>query len=71
MKNLLTLELPPEFIDLCEQYGTTPEQALRWYIADLCGLATFPVSNPRGYAAGTHDDRLNARAHFHHEPHSL
>lgn len=36
MKTWITLELPPEFIELCRQDDVQPETVLRGFIGDLC-----------------------------------
>ena len=46
-KNKLTIELPIEFIELCEADGVTPEIVLRGFIADLAGIHNW-AANPRG-----------------------
>jgi hypothetical protein len=32
------VRLPPEFIELCTSDGTTPDEVLRGFVADLCSL---------------------------------
>ena len=60
-----TIELPDEFLLLCEQYGLTPQAALRGFIADVCGIKNYS-SNPRqdGYCSNGSDEREQARAYF-------
>jgi hypothetical protein len=36
--NLLLVEVPPQFIALCEASGASPEAALRGMAAMVCGL---------------------------------
>ena len=58
MANEVTIQLPAEFVDLCQRDGTTPETVLRGFIADLCGLESL-VSDPRadGYNSHGSDER--------------
>jgi hypothetical protein len=42
----ITLELPPEFVELCEGDGVAPKQVLRDFIADLCGAKLMRPSQP-------------------------
>lgn len=54
MKTWITLELPPEFIELCRQDDVQPEAVLRGFIADLCidnDLRTDGYGNNGGEAA--------------------
>jgi hypothetical protein len=64
-KHRLTLDLPPEFIALCEADGVTPEIVLRGFIADLCGLMNWQA-NPRadGYSSNGSDERHMAQAYY-------
>ncbi|MDE3010837.1 MAG: hypothetical protein KGI67_08120 [Pseudomonadota bacterium] len=61
----LTIELPPEFIALCEQDKIAPEVVLRGFIADLCSIMSWQ-SNPRtdGYSSNGSDERTYARAYY-------
>ena len=36
--NVLLVEVPPQFIALCESSGVSPQAALRGMVAMLCGL---------------------------------
>ena len=65
MKHPLTLELPEEFIALCERDGTTPETVLRGFIADLAGIISW-VDAPRddGYYSNGSDERDMAYAYY-------
>jgi hypothetical protein len=65
MKKTITLELPEEFINLCQEDDTTPEAVLRGFIADLCGIMNWQ-SNPRpdGYSSNGSDERLMAREYY-------
>lgn len=61
----LTIELPPEFIELCQDDGVTPETVLRGFIADLCGIINWQAS-PRddGYSSNGSDERGIAQAYY-------
>lgn len=65
----LSLDLPDEFLLLCEQYGLTPDQALRGFIADVCGIVNY-VNNPDcpprmdGYNSNGSDERDMADSYF-------
>ena len=61
----VTFDLPNEFLLLCEQYGLTPVEALRGFIADVCGIENY-IANPRedGYNSNGSDERQMARAYF-------
>lgn len=54
----LTIELPPEFVELCQGDGVTPETVLRGLIADLCGIMNWQA-RPRddGYNSNGSDER--------------
>lgn len=60
-KNKLTLELPAEFVELCETDGVTPETVLRGFIADLAGIVSWQA-DPRqdGYSSNGSDERQMA-----------
>lgn len=64
-KHKLTLELPAEFVELCETDGVTPEIVLRGFIADLAGIMNWQAS-PRqdGYSSNGSDERMMARAYY-------
>ena len=61
----ITLDLPPEFIELCEADGTTPETVLRGFIADLAGIINW-ADNPRNddYCSNGSDERDMAYAYY-------
>lgn len=65
MKQRITLDLPPEFIELCQNDKTDPETVLRGFIGDLCGIVNF-LANPRedGYGSNGSDEREMARAYY-------
>lgn len=64
-KHKLTLELPAEFVDLCEADGVTPETVIRGFIADLAGIMNWQA-NPRqdGYSSNGSDERMMAQAYY-------
>jgi hypothetical protein len=64
-KNQLNIELPAEFIELCEADGVTPEIVPRGFIADLCGIHNY-VSAPRqdGYSSNGSDERSMAQDYY-------
>ena len=64
-KNKITLELPVEFIELCEADGVLPETVLRGFIADVAGIHNWVV-NPRadGYNSNGSDERSMAQAYY-------
>ena len=41
--NVLLVEVPPQFIALCEASGASPQAALRGMAAMLCGLRRPPA----------------------------
>lgn len=65
MKSTITLELPPEFLELCETDQVAPEIVLRGFIADLCNITSF-VNKPRTdhYNSNGSDERLMAREYY-------
>ena len=63
--NRITLELPPEFIALCQADGIEPAVVLRGFIADLCEIVSWH-SAPRadGYSSNGSDERGMAREYY-------
>jgi hypothetical protein len=61
----VTIELPAEFIRLCERDQVKPEVVLRGFIADLCGLISW-ANDPRpdGYCSNGSDERDYAAAYY-------
>lgn len=59
------IDVPPEFRELCETRGVTVEQALRGFIADVCGLQSYVIT-PRedGYSSNGSDERMYAEQWF-------
>jgi hypothetical protein len=59
------LDLPREFLDLCQRYQLLPTSALRAFIADLCDLESLS-SRPRedGYCSLGSHERLLAEVYF-------
>ena len=63
---ILEIELPREFIDLCARRGVTPMRVLRAYVADLCELINwFRCPREDGYSSNGSDERMYAQMHFH------
>lgn len=64
-KKPVTIELPQEFIDLCQGDGVTPEIVLRGFIADLCCIMNHGTT-PRadGYSSNGSDERYMAREYY-------
>lgn len=71
----LVLTLPPEYLELCREYGLDLAALLRDFIADLCEMpdwADLPVRvrtqigdpHPDGYTSHGADERYLARAWF-------
>jgi len=54
----LVLDLPDEFLDLCEEVKVSPETVIRGFVADLCGLRT------KEYSTNGSDERDHAEAYF-------
>ena len=65
MSQRITIELPAEFIALCEADGIEPETVIRGFIADLAEIMNW-VSDPRedGYASNGSDERMKAREYY-------
>ncbi len=61
----LTLQLPPEFVALCESDGVEPEQVLRGFIADLAEIVSW-ADSPRqdGYSSNGSDERRYAMEYY-------
>lgn len=61
----ITLDLPPEFIELCKQDGIEPTVVLRGFIADLAEIINW-ASNPRadGYSSNGSDERRMAMEYY-------
>ena len=61
----LSLQVPREFVQLCDRFKLHPAAVLRDFIADLCALQN-PASRPRedGYGSSGSDERLLAQAYF-------
>lgn len=61
----LTIDLPPEFVQMCAGRSLEPELVLRGFIADLCRLQNY-VINPRedGYSSNGSDERMMAEQWF-------
>jgi hypothetical protein len=61
----LALDLPREFLELCEDCGLTPATVLRGFVADLCSLYNW-CSCPRedNYSNNGSDERAMAKDYF-------
>ena len=61
----LSLDLPREFLELCEDCGLTPATVLRGFVADLCSLYNWR-SCPRedNYSSSGSDERAMAKDYF-------
>lgn len=64
-KSNVSIELPAEFVELCESDKVTPEAVLRGFIADLCHIMNYQ-SNPRpdGYSSNGSDERMMAQEYY-------
>jgi hypothetical protein len=64
-KNRITIDLPAEFVELCQADGVKPETVLRGFIADLAGIMNW-AANPRadGYSSNGSDERSMARDYY-------
>ena len=64
-RNRITLDLPPEFVELCQADGVKPETVLRGFIADLAEIISW-FDNPRtdGYCSNGSDERSFAREYY-------
>jgi hypothetical protein len=70
----LSLELPKEFLDLCETYKADPEEVIKGFVADLAGIQNWAYPNPEegrnprpkdGYQSNGSDERRLAMEYFH------
>jgi hypothetical protein len=61
----LRIDIPSEFVELCEEYRIAPIAALRAFIADVCELHNF-LALPRedGYSSQGSDERIFARQYW-------
>ena len=61
----ITIQLPPEFVELCESHGVSPETVLRGFIADVSGIMNW-AANPRkdGYSSNGSDERDMAQQYY-------
>ena len=65
MKKRVTLDLPPEFLELCERDGVPPKQVLRAFIADLCEIQPLgPDGRTDGYCSSGSDERRLAGEYY-------
>ena len=65
MATRVTIDLPPEFVALCQEDDVAPETVLRGFIADLCEIYNY-ASDPRddGYQTNGSDERMLARQYY-------
>ena len=65
MTKIITLELPKEFLELCEADKIEPEVVLRGFIADLCDITSL-ASHPRTdhYNSNGSDERHLAKEYY-------
>ena len=65
MSKRIVIDLPDEFIELCEADGIEPKTVLRGFIADLAEIMNW-ASNPRadGYSSNGSDERRMAREYY-------
>jgi hypothetical protein len=65
MNKQITIDLPEEFLTLCDEDGIEPEMVLRGFIADLCHIINW-AKNPRqdGYSSNGSDERRLAREYY-------
>lgn len=73
MKSTLTLNLPKEFLDMCERDNVDPEEVLKAFIADVAGIINWAHPDPSqgrmprpndGYNSGGSDERLYAFKYY-------
>lgn len=64
-KRKVTIDLPDEFLELCDFDRTDPVRVLRGFIGDLCRIISWQ-SEPRldGYNSNGSDEREYARAYY-------
>jgi hypothetical protein len=64
-KHKLTLDLPSEFVELCEADGVTPEIVIRGFIAEVAGIMNWQASRRQdGYSSNGSDERDMAQAYY-------
>jgi len=65
MTNRINIDLPDEFIALCEADGVEPKMVIRGFIADLAEIMNW-ASDPRedGYSSNGSDERMMAREYY-------
>ncbi|HEY8880844.1 MAG TPA: hypothetical protein VIN03_24950 [Roseateles sp.] len=63
--NRLTLDLPAEFVELCQADGVTPAMVLEGSIADLACIMNY-ADDPRadGYSSNGSDERRLAMEYY-------
>lgn len=61
----ITLKLPDEFIELCQHDQVEPDDVLRGFIADLCGItSTHAAPRTDGYTSNGSDERDLAAEYY-------
>ena len=61
----ITLDLPSEFVHLCQLDQVDPATVLRGFIADLCGITGWiRVARTDGYSSNGSDERQMARQYY-------
>lgn len=63
---LYELYIPPEFVQMCAEFDCDPDEVLRGFIADACGLVNA-ADEPRadGYCTNGSDERMFAGDYIH------
>ena len=65
MSESVTIELPDEFLELCQRYEQSPESVLRNFIADATGIISdYDKPRPDGYSSQGSDEREIAQAYL-------
>jgi hypothetical protein len=66
MRNrILKIQLPDEFLELCDYDLVSPEKVLRDFIADLCDLSeSHCTAGAQSYVTNGAADRDRARAYY-------
>lgn len=61
----VTLDLPEEFLDLCEYDLVSPEKVLKQFIADLCSISGLgDRARTDGYVRNASEDGDRAKAYY-------
>lgn len=64
-KRQITIDLPEDFLTLCNDDGALPQAVIGGFIADLCSIENGG-SDPRagGYSSNGSDESFMARAYY-------